>query len=609
VLALACAGPARWREPLGEAPRVDPADWAADAAWLADPAREGRGLGTAGLDAAARYLAERFARAGLEPGADGSFLQLFHMPVSLAVEQEALTVAGEALAPERDFRALLVSESGPFAGELVFAGFGIRDPASGRDDYAGLPAEGAVLLVLDGSPSAPGLDARRAAALAQRPLKLATARQHGARAVLFVPASGADLAEKRRGGAPTRSSAGVSALALSRGAAERLVARAGGELAEWSRRAEAGVPVAPTSPMRVAGAVEIERHESEVANVVGRLPGSDSALRHEEIVIGAHYDHLGRGEYGSLRPAARGEVHPGADDNASGAAGLVALARAFASGPRPARTLVFVAFTAEEVGLVGSTHYVESRAPGEVASEARSEAPRALGSREPSEVVVGMLNLDMIGRLGAGGVSAFGADTAPAFEDLVRRAAARHGLAVDFVAGSHGPSDHSSFHAAEIPALFFTTGAHEAYHTPDDRAESLAADGAARVLDLTADVALALAEARERPRFTAARPATPARTARGSHGDGYGPYLGTVPAFGAAPTPGARISAVLPDSPAERAGLAAGDVIVSFAGTPVASLEEFAALLFAQSEGSEVEIVVLRADERIVTRAVLGLRP
>ena len=510
------------------------------------------------------------------------------MPVSLAVVEQRLTLGGEVLAPGRDFLALLASESGHFAGELVFAGFGLRDPATGRDDYAGIRAEGSVLLVLDGAPSAPGLDERRAGALAQRALKLATARQHGARAVLFVPASGAELAEERAGGAPTRTSAGVIALALSRSTAERLAARAGGDLAEWSRRAESGAPLDQPRRVRVTGAVEVERKESEVANVVGRLPGGDPARRHEEIVIGAHYDHLGRGEYGSLRPAARGEVHPGADDNASGAAGLVALARAFASGPRPARTLVFVAFTAEEVGLIGSSHYVESHEPGEI---------------------VAMLNLDMVGRLGDGGVSAFGADTAPAFEDLVRRAAVRRGLAVSFVDGSHGPSDHSSFHAAEIPALFFTTGAHEAYHTPDDRAESLRSDGAARVFGLTADVALALAEAQERPHFAAVQPIAPRGAARGSHGGGYGPYLGTVPAFGPASTAGARINAVMPDSPAERAGLAAGDVIVSFAGTPVASLEEFAALLFAQSEGSEVEIVVLRGEERIVTRAVLGRRP
>jgi membrane-associated protease RseP (regulator of RpoE activity) len=217
-----------------------------------------------------------------------------------------------------------------------------------------------------------------------------------------------------------------------------------------------------------------------------------------------------------------------------------------------------------------------------------------------------MLDLDMIGRLGEGGVSAFGADTAPAFADLVRRAAARRDLAVSFVDGSHGPSDHASFHAARIPALLLTTGVHEAYHTPDDRAEALRANGAAQVLGLAADVALALADATERPRFADARPA-PGSAA--SHAGGYGPWLGTLPDFGTAGSPGARIAAVVPGSPAERAGLRSGDVIVSFAGTQVASLEEFASLLFLQSEGNEVEIVVSRGDETIETRAVLGRRP
>jgi predicted metalloprotease with PDZ domain len=217
-----------------------------------------------------------------------------------------------------------------------------------------------------------------------------------------------------------------------------------------------------------------------------------------------------------------------------------------------------------------------------------------------------MLNLDMIGRLGAGGVTAFGADTARGFADLVRRAAARHELAVSFVSGSHGPSDHASFHSARIPALLFTTGEHEAYHTPEDRAEALRPEGTARVLGLAADVALALANAPERPRFAETR-ATASLPA--AHAGGSGAWLGTVPAFGAAFPPGARLAAVLPGSPAERAGLAAGDVIVSFAGSEVASLEEFAALLALQSEGSEVEIVVQRGERRIATRAVLGRRP
>jgi hypothetical protein len=610
LLALACAGPARWRGPLAEAAPVDPAVWAADAAWLSDPAREGRGLGSAGLDAAARFLAERFAAAGLEPAAPGGgFLQRFRMPVAIAIAEQRLTLGGELLAPERDFRALLASESGHFAGDLVFAGFGISDPATGWDDYARIRAEGALLLVLDGRPSGPVFDERRGAAVARRALKLATARRHGARAVLFVPTREADAAEARTDAIPTAPSAGVIALALSPAATGRVARRAGGDLDEWVRRAEAGEPL-DLRRLRTTGAVEVARREGEVANVIGRLRGGDPRLAHEQIVIGAHYDHLGHGEFASLAPAARGEVHPGADDNASGAAGLIALARAFANAPRPARTLVFVAFTAEEVGLVGSARYVESLAASETGSDPKAtEVTTAVDARrepEPSGfTTVAMLDLDMIGRLGEGGVSAFGADTAPAFADLVRRAAARRDLAVSFVEGSHGPSDHASFHGARIPALLLTTGVHEAYHTPDDRAEALRADGAARVLGLAADVALALADAPERPRFAEARPAAGAAAL---HAGGYGPWLGTVPAFGAGGPRGARIAAVVPGSPAERAGLAAGDVIVSFAGTEVASLEEFASLLFLQSEGSEVEIVVRRGDERIETRAVLGSR-
>jgi hypothetical protein len=316
-------------------------------------------------------------------------------------------------------------------------------------------------------------------------------------------------------------------------------------------------------------------------------PLGATELAGEPVVIGAHYDHLGHGEFGSMRPSARGEVHPGADDNASGAAGLVALARAFAAAKRPARPLVFVAFTAEEAGLIGSARYVEANT---------AESERAFA----------MVNLDMIGRLGENGVTVFGAETASGFTDLVRRCAERRALPVAFEEGAHGPSDHASFQAVRIPALFFTTGAHEAYHTPDDRAEALRPDGAARVLDVVSDVTLALADTEQRLAFLGA--ATPSHAASGGEGGGYGPYLGTVPAFGAEGVRGAKLAAVRADSPAEHAGLRAGDVIVEFAGRPVASLEEFAALLFAQREGDTVQIVVQRGAERVETSAVLGRR-
>ncbi len=581
LLALACAGP-----PAGETgPPVDAAGWQREARWLADPAREGRGLGTKGLAAAAEHLAARFAEAGLEPGAaGGSFLHSFRMPVAIEAVEARLALGGEALVEGRDFRPLWSSADGTFAGPHVFAGYGIDDEATGWDDWAGLDAEGAVVLVLDGGPGPPAFAARRGAALGRRGAKLVAARERGARAVLFVPADGAPALADAAGAMPTRASSGVIALALSRGAAERIARRAGLGLDALARAAERRFRPS-LAPARLSGAVRIARREGEVANVIGRLPGRDPALAREQVVIGAHYDHLGRGEFGSLRPAAAGEIHPGADDNASGAAALVALARAFAAGPRPARTLVFAAFTAEEAGLIGSAKFVETLAPGEVHS---------------------MVNLDMVGRLSENGVTVFGAETAAGLRDLVRRSAERRALAIAFEDGAHGPSDHASFHAARIPALLFTTGTHEAYHTPDDRAETLRPEGAERVLGLVADVILALANARRALVFTGA--ASPSHAPPAGEG-GYGPYLGTVPAFGASGVPGAKLAAVRPGSPAERAGLRAGDVIVAFAGSDVRSLEDFAALLFAQREGASVRIVVQRGEQRIETEAVLGHRP
>jgi len=587
LLPLACASPAAWRGPLEAGPAVDAAGWESDARWLADPAREGRGLGTAGLAAAAQHLAARFAEAGLEPGAaDGSFFQTFRMPVAIEVAEARLALGAGSLVRDRDYRVLLGSEDGRFSGPLVFAGYGIDDDGTGWDDWAGLELRDAVVLVLDGRPDQPAFADRRGAALGRRGAKLLAARERGARAVLFAPgeAAASELAlEDPMGAIPTRTPSGVIALALSRGAAERVARRAGLELDALVRAAERRFRPSLRAA-RMSGAVRIVRHEGDVSNVIGRLPGADPALAREQVVIGAHYDHLGRGEFGSMRPAAAGAIHPGADDNASGAAALVALARVFAAGPRPARTLVFAAFTAEEAGLVGSARYVESLRPGDVSS---------------------MINLDMVGRLGENGVTVFGGETAAGFADLVRRSAERRGLALAFEDGTHGPSDHASFHAARIPALFFTTGVHDAYHTPDDRGETLHADGTERVLGLVSDVTLALANTRRELAFAGAATASHAPP---SGEGGYGPYLGTVPAFGAAGVRGAKLAAVRPGSPAERAGLLAGDVIVEFAGSPIESLEEFASLLLAQREGASVRIVVQRGEQRVETDAVLGRR-
>jgi hypothetical protein len=608
ALLLACA-PGAFPRDAAE-PRIDAARIAADVAWLADDAREGRGLGTRGLAEAARYLAEGFRAAGFEPGAGGSFFQPFEMPVAIRVAEAALEIGGRRLERGRDFEALLSSDDGELDLELVFAGYGISDAAGGYDDYAGLDVAGKAVLVLDARPKGDvvPLEGPRTGFLS-RTYKLLNARNRGAAALLLAP-SVADLAGLPGGAGsevanPTLSPSGVVAVALSRSAAESLVVRGAGEdLAALQARIDAaGRPVSqPLRGMRARLRVAVERTRGEVANVVAVLPGSDPSLALESVVIGAHYDHLGHGDFGSLAPESRGEVHNGADDNASGTAGLLELARAFAAGPRPRRSLVLAAFTAEEAGLVGSARYVDALPADPEATS--GTAPGAVTTGVPPARSVAMLNLDMIGRLGEGGVTVFGAESSPGFPALVEEAATGLSLPVAFEAGATGPSDQTSFHAAGTPVLFFFTGTHAEYHTPRDDAGLVNAEGEAEVLRLVQRVARRLLDAGAAPAFAA----TPAAPPGAPTGRGYGPYLGTVPAFGGSPVQGVRLQAVRPGSPAELAGLRAGDVIVAFAGAPVRSLEEYAALLFNARAGEPVELVVEREGRRIPLLATLGQR-
>ncbi|MEN8183269.1 MAG: M20/M25/M40 family metallo-hydrolase [Myxococcota bacterium] len=572
-------------------PAFDPARIAADVAWLADDAREGRGLATDGLAEAARYVAREFETAGLEPGEPGgSYLQSFEAPLTIGVSSAELRVEGVPLARGRDFEALLTSRSGASEGEPVLVGYGISDEESGWDDYAGVDVDGRLVVVLDDRPQleAGPLGGLRGGRFLRRAYKIATARRHGAAGILLAPAEdveGLPANAGREDSNPTRQESEILTLAISRETAVGLVAAAGMSLEERQEQMRSsGRPASvPLSGVQVRAAAQIDRRWGTLANVVGVRPGSDPALAGEAVVIGAHLDHLGRGEYGSLAPDRRGEIHNGADDNASGTAGLLALARALGSRPAPRRSIVLVAFTAEEVGLAGSAHYVAT-------------------PTVPVTDTVAMLNLDMIGRLEEGSITVFGAESSPGFESLV--ADERQAAELAFAEGAFAPSDQTSFHAQGVPVLFFFTGTHGDYHTPDDDAERVDAAGISTVARLVERVSRRLADADEPPEVT--RSEAPGRVTGGE--GGYGPYLGTVPAFGGPPVRGVRLQAVRPGSPAEQAGLRAEDVIVQFADAPVVNLEEYAALLFGSRAGERVGIVVEREGRHIETWAILGQR-
>jgi Zn-dependent M28 family amino/carboxypeptidase len=317
-------------------------------------------------------------------------------------------------------------------------------------------------------------------------------------------------------------------------------------------------------------------------NVVARLEGRDPTLRDEVIVIGAHYDHLGRGGFGSLAPDAN-EVHNGADDNASGVAALLAVAERLAANP-PARSVIFVAFTGEESGLLGSAHYTAHPAV-------------------PLERTRAMLNMDMVGRLGEGPLIVYGTGTAAEWDGILDAAASAAGIELARKEDGYGPSDHTSFYLKDIPVLHFFTNTHEDYHRPSDDWERIDVQGIERVVALVEAAARSVAD--RRPALTLRRGVGTPPSA--SQNRGYGAYLGSIPDYTPAER-GVRIGGVREGSPADRAGLRAGDIIVGFDDQEIADIYAMTEALRARKPGDRVRIRVLRDGKEITVTAVLGER-
>ena len=319
-------------------------------------------------------------------------------------------------------------------------------------------------------------------------------------------------------------------------------------------------------------------------NVVALLRGSDPALRDEYVVIGAHLDHLGRGSASAMDPQAGSAIRNGADDNASGSAVVMEMARMLAADP-PRRSVLFVHFSGEELGLLGSQYFVE-------------HAP------VPIENVVAMVNFDMVGRLRDDKLIVYGVSTAEEMRPILDSANLEPKLDVRAIGDGFGPSDHSSFYGKGIPVLHLFTDLHDDYHRATDDAERIEVAGMARVSSYAARVARAIAD--RDTRLTPVRTAPPVSSAAPSSGSGA--WFGSVPDMAAGEAKGVRLTGVSPGSPAERAGLRAGDVIVEFGGMPVGDLYQFTDALRAREPGDTVRVVVQRNGEPLTVTAVLGRR-
>lgn len=322
-------------------------------------------------------------------------------------------------------------------------------------------------------------------------------------------------------------------------------------------------------------------------NVVAIVQGTDPALRSEYIVVGAHYDHLGRTTDFSLDPESKDAIRNGADDNASGTAAVLELARLFSMRPAK-RSVMFVNFSGEELGVLGSAWFVE-------------HAP------VPKENIVAMINFDMVGRLKSDKLIVYGRGTASelkAVVDSVNSALPDGRFSISGSDDGFGPSDHSSFYTKNIPVLHFFTDIHDDYHRASDDVEKINAGGAARVVNLARGVIEAVANRPAKLTFVRMNPPQQTMSAR----SGSQVYLGSVPDMAAGDASGLRLSGVRPGSPADVGGLKAGDVIIELGGKAVTDLYSYTDALYANKVGDKVKIVFMRDGKRMETEVTLGKR-
>jgi hypothetical protein len=585
---------------LTQAPKIDPQMYLSHVKTLADPKLKGRGTGMPELDKAAAYVEKQFKSFGLKPAFAGGYRQPFFVTTNakLGTGNRFCPARGEAkdcLKPDQ-FQPFNFSSTGEFKGKVVFAGYGITAKELNYDDYAGLDVKDKFVIVLRHEPQenddkSPFLG-RALTAHGQFDAKAINAKLHGAKGVILVSdvhqhAGEAEKLEKF-GGAAGPNNVGIAYVQVSSAVLAPWFQVAGKNLNDLAAAIDKDLQpksFAFPDPLEIDVTVDLRREQKRVPNVAGWLPGETD----EVVVIGAHYDHLGLGEQHSMAPTLAGTPHLGADDNASGTAGLIELARWFAQQPKQKRGIVFVAFGAEELGLLGSAWYVDHPAV-------------------PMEKTVAMINMDMIGRIRDKRVFLGGSGTGSTFAALVNEMKPKYpGLALDLSEqAGYGSSDHTSFTKKQVPVLFFFSGLHGDYHKPSDTWDKIDANKAAELLGMVGEMAARLANDPAKPEFVKLAATAPVRSGSGG-GPGYGPWFGSIPDFAEVPK-GFKFADVREGSPAAKAGLKPGDVMIEFDGKPVQNLSDFTYLLRSKRPGETVLVKVLRGDQTIEAKVLLTER-
>jgi hypothetical protein len=573
-----------------------------DITFLASDLCEGRGVTTKGINLAADYIANEFKKAGLKPaGVDNAYFQPFTINGEAKLESPNVLVLRGPQGQEitlpvgSHFQPFGLAGSGKVTAPVVFVGYGATAKEIGYDDYQGVDVAGKVVMILRKTPrpenAFASFNGRLSGYHSTFTTKIDNAEQHKAAAILFV--NDRDSVKKEKGDRLMP----FNALAFGGTVSKLPIVHLRRAVADTMLQASLGAGVtdlecdidrelkpqsAPLTGWTATLEVRVKRTVVNVKNVLGVREGKGPHAK-ETVIIGAHYDHLGYGGRGSLAGPKVNAIHHGADDNGSGTTALLELARRFGGASTwEGRRLLFITFSGEESGLLGSEYYCKH-------------------PLIPLADTVTMVNMDMVGRLRPDTdtkkdkLIVYGTGTAANFDQLIEHLNKAYDFKLQKIPGGMGPSDHASFYAQSIPVFFFFTGMHADYHRPSDTSDKINVEGMRRVADLVENLVNNLASMADRPKYVKVA------GGGGINPGVHGPRMGIRPSYGD-DKEGVLLDGVADGGPAAKAGLKAGDRITEIGGKPVKNLENYMVLLAAYKKGDVVEVGILRDAKKMMVK-------
>lgn len=556
-----------------------------DVRFLASDSLKGRKPGTPEMEVVAGYIRDQFHKAGLQLLLDRGYQQ---MEIVTDIEPGDKNLFHWDTASEifrKSFIPLSFSSNGILSSGIVFAGYGfdINTDSLKWNDYYGLDVNGKWVMVLRGDPELDNPDSRFIAYSDVRS-KVLTAKDHHAAGLLIITPPGFEKEDKLINLATENNdvTGGILCINITRELANRMLRPSGITIDSLERQmVRLKKPAGFTTGIKLTASVDLIRKKASTVNVVALLKGSDPALNDECIVVGAHYDHLGMGGPGSgSRTPDTLAVHNGADDNASGTAMVLELARVMGkSVQKPRRSILFVTFTGEEMGLIGSKYFID-------------HPPVNL------KKITAMFNFDMVGRfdLSKNAISVSGTRTSAEADSILVLSEEGLSFKVTHSPDGYGPSDHASFYSSDIPVFYFTTGVHTDYHTPADDADKLDIQSEQKigrwVLDLIHRVDLMPHQLTFRE--------SGKKESSGRGGRKLKMTLGIMPDFAGTEKKGLRIDGVTKEGPADKGGLHKGDIITGINGLPVGNIYEYMSRLQKLKQGMTISVEIIRNEKEQV---------